>query len=279
MLKFLLADSITQNSNLADTNQILNQSITTKLGPTCGPPYALVQITPASWVPTQPELNHLTDLLGDQERQRLNRLGPRKHHEFLISRGLLRHLLSHSIGQKLTPKQWTIKERRDLPPHVIEASQYGIHFSISHSAGRVAVAISRHVTVGVDIEYPRTRDYLTLAQMACHPDEVAALKSTPAKSLPSAFYRLWTLTEASLKLRLLGLGSGMTTRLRLHNPSGEINRLTSPASFIKMNQLSLAIATSQPAFIQLTEGIPGSDQITVLSVKQERVLTSLPASE
>ncbi|HSI46677.1 MAG TPA: 4'-phosphopantetheinyl transferase superfamily protein [Ideonella sp.] len=82
----------------------------------------------------------------------------------------------------------------------------GLHANLSHSGGWLAVAIG-DAPVGVDIEQlnPR-RDVLGLAQMVCSPAQVALLQAQPDTLLRMhQFYRWWTLKEAWLKHRGLGL--------------------------------------------------------------------------
>lgn len=228
-----------------------------------------MQITPADWVLSDRDHTAFYNLLGADEKQRLERLRPRKQREFLLSRALLRHLLSHAVDQRLSPGEWCVEERVDLPPRVVQAEQADLYFSISHSGGVVAVAVSHHVTLGIDIEYRRPRDFLGLAQTAFHPLELESLARHSAEYLPRAFYRHWTLGEASLKLRLLGLGSGMAARLRIDGPALASNDMDQLAGlFTEYGDWSLALVSPQPIAVQLFEAIPGAgvQDVNVLDV-------------
>lgn len=247
----------------------------------------LIQVTPSDWVLSDSEYATFCSLLGADEQQRLARLRPRKQREFLISRALLRyllsHLLSHVSGQRLSPREWHIEERMDLPPRVVQAEEAGLHFSISHSAGVVAVAISSHTSMGIDIEYRRTRDYLGLAQTAFHPAECDLLAGVPVERLPQAFYRAWTLGEAALKSQLLGLSSGMASRLRMSGVEGEFTDMRRLSGiFTERGDWSLALVSPRLETVCLIEAIPGAaveqlgEQLQVSDVDWEKVSILMP---
>lgn len=77
--------------------------------------------------------------------------------------------------------------------------QGGVHVSLSHTSGAVAVALAAH-PVGIDIEpVACARDPLRLAARCFAPEEAAALRDMAPSARPRAFARLWTAKEAMLK--------------------------------------------------------------------------------
>lgn len=77
-----------------------------------------------------------------------------------------------------------------------------MHVSVSHSGGRVAVALCRAVPIGVDVEAVRE---IPIAEAALAPAELAALRSLPAREYRAGFARAWVRKEAALKATGHGL--------------------------------------------------------------------------
>jgi len=84
--------------------------------------------------------------------------------------------------------------------------------SLSHSRGFAALARApRHITVGVDVEWLATRDFVNMARTAYSPaeaDELASL-GDPA-GLRRRFYEAWTLKEAFAKALRLPLAEALS---------------------------------------------------------------------
>lgn len=95
-------------------------------------------------------------------------------------------------------------------PRLVDAD--GLHFSVSHSADLVAVAVSRAGPVGVDIEQVAPWDDADLeevAELTLAPVERAVLARQPTADRALAFTTYWTRKEASVK----AVGSGLTAPL------------------------------------------------------------------
>jgi 4'-phosphopantetheinyl transferase len=85
-----------------------------------------------------------------------------------------------------------------------------VHFSVSHSAGNVAVAVGLDGPVGVDVEETVPFDPAELEGLAActlAPEERAALARLPAAGRPGAFTAYWTRKEALVKATGDGLGA------------------------------------------------------------------------
>ena len=88
-----------------------------------------------------------------------------------------------------------------------------LSFNVAHSSGVVAVALSRHGTVGVDVERRReVRAPERLAERALTPDERTLHRQWIAQgaSPVDAFLRVWTVKEARLKALGLPIGAGLS---------------------------------------------------------------------
>jgi 4'-phosphopantetheinyl transferase len=85
-----------------------------------------------------------------------------------------------------------------------------LHFNLSHSGTCTAIAVSREVEPGVDVEQPRRqRALLPLARRYFAPSEVEVLEALPEASRNDAFYSLWTCKEAVLKAQGRGIAFGL----------------------------------------------------------------------
>lgn len=81
-----------------------------------------------------------------------------------------------------------------------------VRFNLSHTRGLVGCALTLDSAVGFDVEHSGGRGAsLELAQRFFAPPEIAALEGLEAEALRSRFYETWTLKEAYLKARGLGL--------------------------------------------------------------------------
>ena len=76
----------------------------------------------------------------------------------------------------------------------------GLPVSLSHSHGHAALAIAEPgFSVGVDLEFVRQRDAISIARMAFSPRECADLEGLHERARLKHFYALWTLKEACAK--------------------------------------------------------------------------------
>lgn len=86
----------------------------------------------------------------------------------------------------------------------------GFDFNLSHSGGAAAVALTRGVEVGVDLESPgRSRPHAALARRYFCDPEAESIENMPEALRESAFLRLWTAKEAVLKALGRGLAFGL----------------------------------------------------------------------
>ena len=80
-----------------------------------------------------------------------------------------------------------------------------IDANVSHSGGRLLVAVARGVAVGVDVEQHRPRNVERIATRVFVADELAAWHDEPDPL--AGFYRMWARKEAVLKAEGRGLFS------------------------------------------------------------------------
>lgn len=150
--------------------------------------------------------------LGSDERQRASRfLREDDRRRFVLARGLVRAVLGRVTG--IAPAALAF----DVQPHGKPVLRDGgVHFNLSHTRGMIALALSREVEVGVDVEaIDRRLDPLRLAARNFSASENAALADAEASQQPARFIEIWTLKEAYVK----ALGRGLQHDLRSFSAS------------------------------------------------------------
>lgn len=140
--------------------------------------------------------------LTARERERYDRLhhvGDRRM--FLLGRVMARSLVGAALG--VPPTAWEWREGPHGRPEI--AAPTPLRFNLSHSAGLVVCALAPDRDVGVDVEdLSRRHVDAALVRRYCSPDEIADIERHGA-AWHERFLRHWTLKEAYLKARGLGI--------------------------------------------------------------------------
>lgn len=122
--------------------------------------------------------------------------------QFVAARALARRMLSFHAG---VARDWRFRAE----PHgrlVLEDDAPAFVFNLSHTHGVVACALAASGEVGVDVERLAPAD--DLARLARHhfsPSEAARVAALQGPAQAEAFFAYWTLKEAYVKARGLGL--------------------------------------------------------------------------
>lgn len=142
-------------------------------------------------------------LLNDDELARWQRHkfdGNRR--EYLATHALARTALSHH--RALAPESWRFR-LNDYGKPAIDP-ECGLRFNLSNSTGLVVCLIGEGAEVGVDVEpQARARSILEIGPRVFAPREQAQLEDLPEDARPERALRLWTLKEAYIKARGMGL--------------------------------------------------------------------------
>jgi 4'-phosphopantetheinyl transferase len=200
----------------------------------------------------QPDLARRSRLRRESDRQRLT-----------VAAALARVLLGAAAG--VPPAQLRIDRtcsrcgEQHGKPRV--PALPGVHVSVSHSAGCIAVAVVRGGAVGIDVEEIGQFDPVELEGLAAGilaPEERAELARQPAHDGAWAFTTYWTRKEALVKATGEGLASALDRivvsppsspprLLRWDGPPGPVwlRALRPPAGLVG----SLAILGEAPAGI------------------------------
>ena len=145
-------------------------------------------------------------LLTDDERRRYGRYMFERHrHLYLLTRALVRTTLSRY--RDVAPERWRFCENEWGKPDVAEPQEAKpIHFNLSNSEGMVVCLVARDRVVGVDVEDCERLDQPTsIAERFFSPREVADLRALPEDRQRERFFAYWTLKEAYIKVRGMGL--------------------------------------------------------------------------
>ncbi len=145
----------------------------------------------------------------DEAARQARFLFDRHRHQFLVARALVRSTLSRYAAQD--PAAWAFVHNQWGRPDLDPAHGLGeLCFNLSHTDGLVAVAVARGrggcPELGVDVEDTWRRSHTDqIAEHFFAPDEVAALRALPPERQHGRFFELWTLKEAYIKARGMGL--------------------------------------------------------------------------
>lgn len=148
-------------------------------------------------------------LLSEAERERYGRRRPEKRPSFLAAHALVRRTLSRYAER--APAEWRFAPDALGKPEIIDP-QPGekLSFSLSHTRGLVACAVTRAFPVGIDAESAEgRRPYAALAGRVLAAGERRDLDALPGADQADRFLDYWTLKEAHLKAR----GTGIRSRL------------------------------------------------------------------
>jgi 4'-phosphopantetheinyl transferase len=125
--------------------------------------------------------------------------------EFLLGRALARTTLSRYVP--VPPEAWRFALGSHGRPDIanLPAGAPALVFNLSHTRGLVACAVTVAREVGVDVEFTGRDITHDIPGRFFAPDEVRDLRRLPAAEQRPAFFDYWTLKEAYIKARGLGL--------------------------------------------------------------------------
>lgn len=125
--------------------------------------------------------------------------------QYLAGRGLVRTTLSRY--RNIAPQHWRfLANRHDRPFIDPDLGITGLHFNLSHTTGLVTCIVGAIEEIGVDVER-RDRDggLDELAHVVLAPPELVRFTRLPRAAQPEFFFAHWTLKEAYVKARGMGL--------------------------------------------------------------------------
>jgi 4'-phosphopantetheinyl transferase len=128
---------------------------------------------------------------------------------FEVAHALVRQGLS--VYADVPASDWSFATNQWGRPEVVGPAQAPrFTFSLSHTRGLVACAISEGVECGVDVEsFARGGRPLRVARRVLSEREFADLEAQPAEAKLGRLLEYWTLKEAYLKARGVGMSVAM----------------------------------------------------------------------
>jgi len=184
------------------------------------------------WEPVcpPPDLDHLLNILAEDERQRAQRFHFAQHREaFIINRARMRILLASYLDQPAEELVFAYSPHGK--PSLPDAGSF--RFNLSHTEGRAALAVVQGREIGIDVERVRPQaDARRIAERFFSVQERQALQEFSGQALDQAFFRCWTRKEAYIKAK----GEGLS---------------------LPLHQFDVSLAEDEPAMVLGTRPDPG----------------------
>lgn len=169
------------------------------------------------------ELRHnCLDWLTEVELARYQRYQFERHRkQLLLGRMLMRSVLSQ-YDQSVDPASWRFSHNNYGKPAIhSEQQRLPLFFNLSHSGGKLVLAVAGFESIGVDIEQcSKQRRIDKISARYFSTQEAAELLACSEQNKLQRFYELWTLKEAYIK----ACGQGLAIPLQYFSysfPSSE----------------------------------------------------------
>ncbi len=211
------------------------------------------------------DLAYFEASLSPQETERYQRLKiPHVRQNFLLSRACLRYLLSFYIGLNPGELEFSLGEY-GKPELGTPGIQPSLQFNLTHTEGRIAIALHHHRTVGIDIE--QLRPVTNLDRMCNHcltPEETQTVLPLQDASACHRFLQYWTTKEALLKAKGVGLNQPMNQfEVLLAKDS-----LTPQPVQVQMGKFLESVKNQNLENFHLYQWQPETDYVAALAVQQ-----------
>lgn len=152
-------------------------------------------------------LSKYHDLLNSEEKKQQKQFHfARNRNQYLITRALVRTVLSQYLPE-IRFDELVFKKNKYGKPFVNNSPlPFPLEFNIAHSEKMIVLAVTNGIKVGVDVEYMlRDSNMISIADRFFSPSETNELKSLEHDKQRDRFFDLWTLKEAYIKARSIGL--------------------------------------------------------------------------
>lgn len=148
-------------------------------------------------------LEEASSFLNEEETKRSEAFRfPILKERYIRGRGMVRWCLGAHLDRDPRSLRFTLGEKGK--PY-LENDE--LHFNLSHSEDKAALAVSRLPAVGIDIEqFSREVDIPALSQRCFRESEIRRLEKLEGEDLQRAFFWTWTAKEARMKVTGEGFG-------------------------------------------------------------------------
>jgi 4'-phosphopantetheinyl transferase len=194
-------------------------------------------------------------VLSDEERAQYHRFRfAHDARDYAAAHALLRATLSCD-GDR-APEAWRFDKTANGKPFLLDRDACRTSFSLSHTDGMVACAVTADADVGIDVEcVDRDVDVAAVTARFLAPAEAAHLAQLDTAARRDRFFDLWTLKEALVKALGTGLAGSLAALAFTIDANGGV-RLDAPeiemqswqfALFAPGRRHRLAVATRRSA--------------------------------
>lgn len=193
--------------------------------------------------PSQTLLKQWCDELGPADVKRAQGMKSKQRlRQFVLGRKVLQQALAEFYNLPLS-----LHLHKSGKPEAVGAA-----VSLSHSGGRVAVALTDpRNTLGIDIEVYKNRSFMRIARHYFAPEEVSELELLSGLEQRHCFFKFWVLKESLAKFT----GSGLSSKL-LRSAFIAQKNSAGPASFFSCGaDWALALTAKNTAQISYYEAI------------------------
>jgi 4'-phosphopantetheinyl transferase len=157
---------------------------------------------PATW--SDGDIADARSVLSPDERARAARFRfERDHRLYVAAHSMLRRALAERLS--VAPLALEFDHNAYGRPELGGAHARALRFSLSHSHGMALCAITRERDIGVDVEPIERELPLGVAERCFAPFELADVLGLSAGERGARFFTYWTLKEAYVKARGVGL--------------------------------------------------------------------------
>jgi 4'-phosphopantetheinyl transferase len=174
-------------------------------------------------------LSRYAALLSAAESSQYDRLRVETiRHRYLVSRVLIRTVLSARLG--MSPADVVLRTTSSGRPQLAApGDRRRLDFNLSHTDGLIVLAVTDGAPIGIDVErYDRDVDVLALAHRFFAPAEHEAILAADESRRRELFIAHWTLKEAFLKARGVGISGGLGTIAFALDTGGQVRVLAAP---------------------------------------------------
>ncbi len=156
------------------------------------------------------KLDACRSVLSESELAQYQRFHfPQDRHRFLVSHALVRNVLSKYLD--ISPAEWMFYCTSHGRPEIANRDISALRFNLTHTAGLAACVVTLCDPCGIDAEQIAARhDPLAVARRMFSAAEYEQLRQLAGREQMEYFLTLWTLREAYVKAR--GIGISFPTR-------------------------------------------------------------------
>lgn len=156
-------------------------------------------------------IDQLHAVLGVDEQGRATRFRKDDDRRLYITAHALTRLALSRHQPAVEPVDWTFVDGQWGRPHPTNPETGDLQVNLSHTRGMTAVVIADGIDVGVDVEWVRPDEWIyETVDTVFAPAEVESLFPLPEEQRRERFFLYWTLKEAYIKARGMGVSLPLT---------------------------------------------------------------------